>query len=931
MGKHFFTFSKFFLAFFFLLSGQSQEAKASHAMGADLTYECLGPNQYRLTYSFYRDCFGIDAPDSVRVNYTSTCFGGGDLYLTPNPGSPNRISATCDGVATTCDGGTYTGIEEWIYSGIVNLPGPCADWKFSYGECCRNSAITTLASAASNDLYVYSLLNSVDAPCNNSPTFSNKPVPFACVGQRFCFNHGANDIDGDSITYQLITPLDDAITPVTYAWPFSNTQPVVSAPPVIFSSISGDICMVPTQADVTVFAVLVSEYRNGVLIGQVERDIQLTVNACNNFLPTMTGINGTPFFTKTICANVPFNFWAATIDADLITDTTTVEWDFGIAGANFITTGGKRDSAFFSWTPTTADISNSPYCFTATVKDNHCPYLGLQVFSFCFTVCGVEADAGPDQSVACGAVANLSGSAISACGSMTYRWLPSGTAGQTLNGVGIGDYYLEVTAGVSACKDTDMVSILPGVGAASANFVFSTNCSGLPVQFTDQSVGASSWSWDFGDLTTSNAQSPSHTFPGNGTYTVKLVISSGAGCIDSLSLQVVINTNIPVASFSAPDKCFGTVSSFTDLSAGTGITGWSWNFNDPTSGASNTSSAQNPTHNFTLPGTYNVTLNVTNASGCSHQIQQNVVVNANPVIAVANAQICIGKQATLNGPAGYITYVWTPGGGTQTINVSPLVNSAYSLTVTDANTCSGTAVANVVVNPLPVALAGVDQTICEGTSANLSGGGAGVGGTYLWNPGAQAGQNVSVSPVVSTDYTVTATDALGCTNTDMLRVNVNPMPSVDAGNDGGICKGENIQLSATAGGGNYSWAPGGFITSSINVSPAITTTYTVTVSDGIGCGGIDLVTVFVNPIRVASFSKTAPVCVSNSVSFNDLTAIPSGSVNTWLWTFGNGQTSAVQNPSSVYNAAGPFNVNLRVTSDAGCVDSTSNILMTCPS
>jgi len=925
MGKQLLTFSKYFFAFLFLISFRSEDAKASHAMGADLTYECLGPNQYRLTYSFYRDCDGISAPASVNVNYTSSCFGGGSVNLTPIPGSPSRISATCPNVATTCDGGTYTGIEEWIYTGIVNLPGPCADWKFSYGECCRNAAITTVASASSNDLYVYSLLNSIAAPCNNSPTFSNKPVPFACVGQRFCFNHGANDADGDSITYQLITPLDDANTPITYSPPYSNTQPVQSAPPVIFSSISGDICMVPTTADVTVFAVLVSEYRNGVLIGQVERDIQLTVNACNNFLPNMTGMNGMPFFTKTICANVPFEFWTASIDADAA-DTTIIDWDFGIPGATFTTSGGKRDSAYFSWTPTTADISNSPYCFTATVKDNHCPYLGLQVFSFCFTVCGVEADAGPDQSVACGAVTNLNGSAVTACGATTYRWLPGGTTGQSLNGVGIGDYYLEVTAGASGCMDTDTVRILPGVGAAAANFTFTTNCSGLPVQFTDQSVGASNWSWDFGDLTTSNAQNPSHTFPGNGTYTVKLVISSGAGCIDSLSQQVVINTNIPTAAFSAPDKCAGTASVFTDLSAGTGITSWDWNFNDPASGANNTSSAQNPTHTFSQAGNYNVTLNVTNASGCSHQVQQNVVVNANPVIAVSDAQICLGDQATLDGPAGYITYVWTPGGGTQTINVSPLVNTAYSLTVTDANSCTGTAVANVIVNALPVALAGADQTICEGTSASLSGSGAGAGGSYIWNPGTLAGQNVSVSPVVSTDYTVIATDALGCSNTDILRVNVNPMPSVDAGNDSGICKGESLTLSASAGAGNYSWMPGGFATSSITVTPAVTTTYTVTVSDGIGCAGIDQVTVVVNPLPVAAFSNTAPVCVSNAVSFNDLSAIPSGSVNAWSWTFGNGQTSVLQNPASVYNAAGPFNVKLRVTSDAGCVDSTDNMI-----
>ncbi len=925
MGKFLLTICKLALSAFFLLFIHTEDTYASHAMGADLTYECLGGNQYRLTYSFYRDCSGISAPASVNVNYSSSCFGGGSANLTPIPGSPHQISATCPTALTTCNGGTYTGIEEWIYTGIVNLPGPCADWTFSYAECCRNAAITTVGNASSNDLYVYSLLNSVAAPCNNSPTFSNNPVPFACVGQRFCFNHGASDADGDSIAYQLITPLDAAGVPITYDPPYSNTQPVLSSPPVIFNSVSGDICMVPQQADVTVFAVLVSEYRNGVLIGQVERDIQLTVNACSNFLPALTGMNGTPFFTKTICANVPFSFWVASIDAD-VANTTTVTWDFGIPGATFTTTATHRDSAVFNWTPTTADISTSPYCFTATVTDDNCPYLGVQVFSFCFTVCGVTADAGPDQSVACGALANLNGTATSGCGPMTYRWLPNGTTGQNLNGVGVGTYYLEVTAGTAGCKDTDTVSVLPGIGGASANFTFSTNCSGLPVQFTDHSVGASSWSWDFGDLTTSNVQNPTHSYASNGTYNVKLVVSSGAGCIDSLTLQVVVNTNIPTATFSAPGVCIGSTSSFTDQSAGGPFSSWAWDFDDPASGASNTSAIQNPTHTFSAAGTYQVTLNVTNVSGCSNQIQKNVVVHSNPVVMVADTQICSGDQATLRAPGGYITYTWTPGGNSQTIVVSPVANSIYTITVTDVNTCQGSDMVAVTVNALPVAVAGPAQTICEGTAANLSGSGAGAGGTYLWKPGNLAGANVSVSPSISTDYTLTVTSSLGCIGTDMMRVNVNAMPVVDAGNDGGICKGNSITLSVLAGTGSYLWTPGGATTSSITVSPSITTSYTVTVSDAIGCSGTDEVTIAVNPLPIASFNSSAPVCVGTPVNFNDASNIPSGNINNWSWVFGDGQISSVQNPTSTYSSAGGFNVKLLVTSNAGCKDSTSQMI-----
>ncbi|MBP6335185.1 MAG: PKD domain-containing protein, partial [Bacteroidia bacterium] len=927
MGKFFLGILKSSIAILFVFVCQIEGARASHAMGADLTYECLGGNQYRITYSFYRDCSGIPAPSTVSVNYTSSCFGGGNVLLSPDPSQPTQVLATCPTAATTCNGGSYTGIEEWIYTGIVTLPGPCADWTFDYGECCRNTAITTLDNPSSNNLYVYSLLNNLAAPCNNSPTFANNPVPFTCVGQSFCFNHGASDADGDSLVYSLITPLSSLGVPVTYDPPYSTSQPVISNPnvPLTFNPATGDICMFPIQADVTVFAVLVSEYRNGVLIGQVERDIQLTVQACTNRIPSLTGINGFPLFSKTICANTPFSFWIASIDPDA-PQTTRITWDFGIPGATLTTTLSQRDTAVFNWTPTTADISTTAYCFTATVTDDNCPYLGSQVKSYCFTVCGVEANAGPDQSVACGALATLTGSAISGCGPMTYRWLPSGDVGQVYDSAGIGNYFLEVTAGAAACKDTDVVAVLPGVGSAAADFTFTTNCSGLPVQFTDQSTNANSWLWDFGDLTTSTQQNPTHTYPGNGTYNVTLTIGSAAGCTDVQTYSVVINTNVPTATFSAPGVCHGAVTSLSDISVGGPFSTWSWNFADPASGANNTSSVQNPTHTFSGPGTYPVTLTVTNTSGCSNQVQQNVVVHANPVISVPDVQICSLQQASLTGPVGYITYVWTPGGNTQTINVSPTTTSTYTLNVTDGNTCQGSDAVLVTVNPLPTAVAGPAQTICEGTSANLSGNGAGAGGAYLWTPGNLQSQNVTVSPVVTTDYTITVTDAQGCEDKDMMRVTVNPMPTVDAGNDGGICKGESTTLSIVSGSGSYLWTPGGATTSSISVSPAVTTTYTVTVSDGIGCAGIDEVTIIVNPLPVASFSSSAPACIGDPVSFTDASNIPTGTINNWSWLFGDGQFSSVQNPSAVYTSSGGFNVKLRVTSDAGCLDSLTTAI-----
>lgn len=218
------------------------------------------------------------------------------------PGTGQEISPACPNNTTTCNGGTFTGIQEYIYRGIINLPGPCVDWQFSYNLCCRNNAITNIDLPGSTNIYIYANLNNVITPCNNSPTFSNKPVPFACRGQQFCYNHGAYDIDGDSLVYSLITPFDSPGVPITYSSPWTATNPLTSSPGVTLNPQTGDICMTPTNLEITVMAVLVQEFRNGVLIGEVERDIQFTIIDCNNIIPTVSGINGTNSFSQTVCA-----------------------------------------------------------------------------------------------------------------------------------------------------------------------------------------------------------------------------------------------------------------------------------------------------------------------------------------------------------------------------------------------------------------------------------------------------------------------------------------------------------------------------------------------------------------------------------------------------------------------------------------------------
>ena len=357
-------------------------------MGADLTYQSMGGNMYKVTVSFYRDCIGIPAPANpfVTIN-SSSCGQSLGVTCYPRPGTGQEVTPSCSSSVTTCNGGSFTGIQEWVYDGIVTLPAQCTDWVFGYSLCCRNAAITTITSPSTNTFYIYATLNNTITPENSSPTFSNKPVPFLCVGQQFCFNHGAYDTDGDSLVYSLITPKQTASSTVSYIAPYNANNPLNSSPVTAFNNATGDICLTPQALEVTVMAVIVEEYRNGVLIGSVERDLQLTVMNCSNNLPSLTGINGTNVFNMTICANQQTCFNIFSNDPDN-GQKLKVKWNNGIAGGTFNSSSASHPVGTFCWTPSPSDIGNT-YSFTASVTDDACPYNGSQTYSYTINVIGI--------------------------------------------------------------------------------------------------------------------------------------------------------------------------------------------------------------------------------------------------------------------------------------------------------------------------------------------------------------------------------------------------------------------------------------------------------------------------------------------------------------------------------------------------------------
>jgi gliding motility-associated-like protein len=334
---------------------------------------------------------------------------------------------------------------------------------------------------------------------------------------------------------------------------------------------------------------------------------------------------------------------------------------------------------------------------------------------------------------------------------------------------------------------TQTVTVNPiPVPAFTSNIVcFNTN----PTTFTDQSTGATQWNWNFGDGNTSTQQNPTNTYATTGSFTVTLIVTNTFGCKDTLPLVAIVNP-LPVALFTSVPVCFGDVTTFTDGSTVTpgGITGWSWNFGDPTSGAANTSTLPNPTHTFTGSGQFTVILTATSDSGCQSTTMIPANVNPPPTAAITPQNVCLNSLSNLVDASTFSMgnnvngWDWNFGDGTPNStqqNPSHAYTAAgtYTITliVTTVNGCKDTTTNTVMIYQPPVALFNDSVKGCApacGSMMDLSTSVDGTISTWQWSfptatPPISSAQNPAIcwyTPGVF-DVQLIVTSTNGCRDT----------------------------------------------------------------------------------------------------------------------------------------------------------------------
>lgn len=402
-----------------------------------------------------------------------------------------------------------------------------------------------------------------------------------------------------------------------------------------------------------------------------------------------------------------------------------------------------------------------------------------------------------------------------------------------------------------------------------------------------------------------NAFDPATLAAGNYLLTYTYTDTNGCTSFDTATMTI---HPLPVANAGQDDEiCLGQC---FQLSASGGVQ-YAW------SNGINTGSQQVCP---VITTTYTVT--VTDQHGC--QDTDDITITVYPVPDVVNEQhsVCSGDCIDLVAPLG-TSYIWSTGETTKIKQTCPTSNSAYIVTVTNEFGCATVSTYQVSVKPLPEVFAGSDKTICAGQPAILLATGA---TTYEWSTGATTAQ-ITVTPVTQTTYTVTGTALNGCTATDQVVVNVNPLPVIGfSPASPEVCAGSCITLTAS-GGILYNWAhgPSG---AQVSVCPTLTQTYTVSVTDNKGCTGTGQIQVNVNPLPVVYAGKDTSVFAGGSYVLDLATASGTGALQ-YAWS----PAVTLDNPALLHPAASPYastNYTLLVTDSKGCKGSDQVLIDVLP-
>ena len=819
-------------------------------------------------------CSAVSAPVTINVN--------------PVPAAtitPNGVTSFCTGgsvVLTASAGSSYLWNNGATTQSItVNNSGSFTVTVTGAGGCNATSAATTVTVNANP---------SASITPNGPTTFcaGGTLLLSASAGSTYLWSNGATtpSLSVSSSGSYTVTVTNGAGCSST-----SSAQTVtVNALPSVSAGNNQTIC---AGTPVTLSGSGASTYawNNGVSNGlaftpastQTYTVTGTAANGCTNTAQVTVTVNALPSVSagnnQTICAGT-----AVTLSGS---GAASYSWNNGVNNGVAFTPATTQ-----TYTVTGTNANGCANTAQVTITVNALPTVS----------------AGANQSICTGSQVTLSGS-----GANTYTWNNGVNNGVAFTPATTQTYTVTGTA-ANGCTNTAQVTVtvnaLPTANVGNnATIDCANNPNGVLLGSAPQVGYQYSWSPALG-LSAVNTANPTANPAVTTTYNLN-VVETATGCSAAGQVVVTVNTAAPQANAgqSATITC---VNNTGGVSLGnTPVAGLTYAWS-PSTGLS-ASTIANPIASPASTTTY--TLTVTNASnGCTGTGTVTVTVNTTQptVNAGPNQSICSGQSVTLTA-TGANTYTWN-NGAIQGVAFNPTTTQTYTVQGTNsANGCQGTAQVTVTVNALPTVSAGQGQTVCAGTAVTLTGSGA---ASYTWNNGVSNG--VAFTPASTQTYTVTGTDANGCSNTAQVTVTVNPLPSVNAGPDQSVCAGTAVTLNGS-GANTYTWNNG--VSNGVAFTPTTTQTYTVTGTNANGCQNTDQITVTVNvlPTPTVVANGTAPYCPGTNVVMST-TAIAG---YTYQWYFGQNIINGAVSASYTATTAGTYTV--KVTAPGGCFATSNSV------
>ncbi|HEY1115391.1 MAG TPA: PKD domain-containing protein [Chitinophagaceae bacterium] len=511
-----------------------------------------------------------------------------------------------------------------------------------------------------------------------------------------------------------------------------------------------------------------------------------------------------------------------------------------------------------------------------------------------------------------------------------------------------GVYIVKLVNNFGTCSDSVTRSITVAKRPV-LSFVASqtTSCKApLTVSFANGTSGAISWHWDFGDGTTSTHMQPTHTYTQLGNYTVTLIATNANGCSDTLVKRDYIKIQKPGITINHLPRtgCTPlTINPTATVQAAEAVTGYRWNFGD---GTFSTEAA--PAHTYTKAGTYNVTLTITTASGCSDSLVLNDAVRVGDKpkadFTVSPAEVCADYPMNFTDKStGKVDqWLWLFGDNQSSTEQHPThifdgIGKFSTTLVVWSNTCPDTITIKDVVNVKPPLSGFAVSNSCEAKYTKSFTDKSVKATSFLYDFG---DGTTSTEPNPTHTYKAPGTYKVWqtvsndtCSHSNWIMVQVVDEKSLFVPSKQVLCKGEVLTLTTpsinAANIASWQWNFGDGTTSAdvSTVSHSYTKagTYTVllTITDVLGCVDTRSAEITVYGPTAAFNQEKEGVCLGATIKVSDASATDgTNNLVKWVWSYGDGaldSTGAVPAPY-LYKAAGEYTVSLHVVDAYGCAD-----------